>query len=194
MRLAALILAAGRSRRFGDGNKLLAMLGGQPVVRRTVAAVRGAGLQDIIAVTGPDGDAIAHVLADVPVRCVRCADNGDGLGYSVAAGTGALDAEIDGVMIVPADMPLLTAGSLRLLVSVFAAQGGRRIVHAADAAGAQRNPVIWPRAMIVHLTALQGSAGAKALIRDAVAVRIPDRELLDIDTEADLAEAQQAIG
>ena len=70
MRLAALILAAGRSRRFGDGNKLLATLGGQPVVRRTVAAVRGAGLQDIIAVTGPDGDAIAHVLADV--RCGVC--------------------------------------------------------------------------------------------------------------------------
>jgi molybdenum cofactor cytidylyltransferase len=194
MRLTALILAAGRSRRFGDGNKLLAMLGGQPVVRRTVAAVRGAGLQDIIAVTGPDGEAIAHVLADLPVRCVPCADDRDGLGYSVAAGASALDADIDGVMVVPADMPLLSAASLRLLISVFAAQGGRRIVHAADATGTQRNPVIWPRAMIAQLTAMHGSEGAKALIRDAVAVRLPDRELLDIDTEADFAEARQALG
>ncbi len=194
MRLAALILAAGRSRRFGDSNKLLAVLGGTAVVRRTVAAVRGAGLHDVIAVTGPDGDAIAHVLADVPVRCVRCADDRDGLGDSVATGAGALDADVDGVMIVPADMPLLSAASLRMLVSVFAAQGGRRIVHAADASGAQRNPVIWPRMMIAQLAAMHGSDGAKALIHDAVAVRIPDRELLDIDTEVDLAEAQQAIG
>lgn len=193
MRLAAIILAAGRSRRFGDGNKLLAVLGGTAVVRRTVAAVRGAGLHDIVAVTGPDGDAIAHVLADIPVRCVRCADDRGGLGDSVATGASALDADVDGVMIVPADMPLLTAASLRMLVSVFAAQGGRRIVHAADASGAQRNPVIWPRARIAQLAAMHGSEGAKALIYDAVAVRIPDRELLDIDTDADFSQAQQAI-
>jgi molybdenum cofactor cytidylyltransferase len=193
MRLAALILAAGRSRRYGDDNKLLAMLGGETVVRRTVTAVRDAGLRDIIAVTGPDGEAIARLLADIPVRCVPCADDRDGLGYSVATGTGALDADIDGVMIVPGDMPLLSAASLRLLVSVFAAQGGRRIVHAADVNGTQRNPVIWPRHMIAQLTAMHGSDGAKAFIRDALAVRIPERDLLDIDTESDFAKARQAF-
>jgi molybdenum cofactor cytidylyltransferase len=193
MRLAALILAAGRSRRFGADNKLLASLGGDAVIRRTVAAVRGAGLDTIVAVTGPDGDAIEAALADFSVRCVRCADDRDGLGYSIATGAGALDADSNGVMIVPADMPLLSSASLRMLISVFGAQGGRRIVHAADANGVQRNPVIWPRAMFENLGALHGSDGAKALIRDAIAVRIPERELVDIDDAADFAQAQQAV-
>ncbi len=193
MRLAALILAAGRSRRFGPDNKLLAPLGGEAVIRRTVAAVRGAGFAEIVAVTGPDSDAIETVLAGSGVRCVRCADELDGLGHSIAAGAGALNADIDGVVIVPGDMPLLSTASLRMIVSVFGAQGGRRIVCAADADGAQRNPVIWPRAMIAQLTALHGSNGAKALIRDAIAVRIPDRELLDIDDTADFAQARKAF-
>lgn len=193
MRLAAIILAAGRSRRFGADNKLLASLGGEAVVRRTIAAVRGAGLENVIIVTGPDGDAIETALADFGVFCVRCADDLDGMGYSIAAGALALDADIDGVMIVPGDMPLLSAGSLRLLISVFGAQGGQRIVHAADEHGAQRNPVIWPRAMIEQLTTLHGSDGAKALIRDAIAVRIPHRDLLDIDDASDFAQARQAV-
>jgi len=194
MKLAALILAAGRSRRFGADNKLLASLGGEAVIRQTVTVVRRAGISDIVAVTGPHGDAIEAVLHDLPVRCVRCSDDLDGMGYSIAAGAGALVADIDGVVIVPGDMPLLSAASVRMLLSAFGAQGGRRIVHATDAMGAQRNPVIWPRAMFAELTALRGSEGAKALIRNAVAVRIPDRELLDIDTAADFATAREAIG
>lgn len=193
MKLAALILAAGRSRRFGSDNKLLVPLGGEAVIRRCVAALRGAGLDDIIVVTGPDGDAIETVLADFGVRCVRCPDDLDGMGYSIAAGAGGLDADIDGIMVVPGDMPLLSPASLRSLVSVFAAQNGRRIVHAADGNGEQRNPVIWPRAMIAQLTALQGSEGAKVLIRDAVPVRFTDRELLDIDDTDDFAQARQAV-
>jgi molybdenum cofactor cytidylyltransferase len=194
MRIAALILAAGRSRRFGEANKLLAVLGGEPVVRRTVAAVRGAGLRDIVAVTGPNGDTIESVLADYDVRCVRCEDDRDGLGDSIGTGARALDSGNDGVMIVPGDMPLLSAGSLRLLVSVFAAQGGRRIVYAADVTGAQRNPVIWPPSLLPQLSALQGQDGAKALIRDGVAVRFPERDMLDVDTATDFAKAQQAVG
>lgn len=193
MRLAALILAAGRSRRFGETNKLLSVLGGEAVVSRTVAAVRGAGLRDIVAVTGPDGDRIAGVLADFDVRCVACAEDRDGLGDSISTGIRALEPLSDSVMIVPGDMPLLTAGSLRLLVSVFAAQGGRRIVYAADASGMQRNPVIWPRTMLAQLTELHGPGGAKALIHDGIAVRVPDRELLDIDTTADFAVALQYL-
>lgn len=193
MRIGSIVLAAGRSRRFGPENKLLAVLGGAAVVQRTAAAAHGAGLDDIIVVTGPDGDAIRDALIGLPVRCVGCADDRDGLGYSIAAGAGALDRDIDGVMILPGDMPLLSAASLRMLISVFGAQGGRRIVHAADARGAQRNPVIWPRAVIAQLSALHGSDGAKALIRDAIAVRIPERELHDIDDAEDFEQARHDV-
>ncbi len=194
MRIAAIILAAGRSRRFGGENKLLALLAGTPVLTRTAKAVAGAGFDEIIAVAGPDHAAIEHALMGLPVRCVRCADEQDGMGYSIATGARELAADVDGVAIVPGDMPLLKAGTLRQLVGVFAAQSGRRIVHAADTAGEQRNPVIWPRAFIDDLRALSGEQGAKAMIRNATSVRVADRELIDVDDEAAFAEARHLLG
>jgi molybdenum cofactor cytidylyltransferase len=194
MRIAALVPAAGRSRRFGAGNKLLARLEGQSVLQRTVAAVTAAGFDETIVVTGPDHDAIALELRDAPVRLVRCADQRDGMGYSIAAGVASLHGAIAGVAILPGDMPLMRPATLQALVDAFVLHAGRRIVHAADGQGAQRNPVIWPPDFFAGLRALQGDRGAKAIIRDAVPVRVPDeRELLDIDDDDTFALALQAL-
>jgi molybdenum cofactor cytidylyltransferase len=194
MRVAALVLAAGRSRRFGTDNKLLAPLEGTAILARTAAAVTTAGFDETVVVTGLDHDAIAEVLRDVPVRLVRCADERDGMGYSIAAGVAALREGTDGVAIVPGDMPLLTSATLRMLADVFAAHGGQRIVHAADRSGAQRNPVIWPGAFFGALQARQGDRGAKALIADAVAVGVAENcEIIDIDDGDAFALAEQML-
>lgn len=194
MRIAALVLAAGRSRRFGTDNKLLAPLEGTAILARTAAVVSTAGFDETVVVTGLDHDAIAEVLRDVPVRLVRCADERDGMGYSISAGVAALRQGIDGIAIVPGDMPLLTPATLRMLADTFAAHGGQRIVHTADRSGAQGNPVIWPGAFFGALQALQGDRGAKSLIHDAVAVGVAGAsELLDIDDGDAFASAQQAL-
>jgi molybdenum cofactor cytidylyltransferase len=194
MRLAAMVLAAGRSRRFGTDNKLLAVLDGQPLVARTVAAATAAGFDRVVVVTGPDHLAIAATLADCPVRLIRCADARDGLGFSIATGIGALAAEIDGVAILPGDMPLMTPATLKAMADIFVAHGGERIVHAIDAAGEQRNPVFWPRAFFPMLASLEGDRGAKTLIRESIGVRPQsDDELVDVDEAAALATAQEIL-
>jgi molybdenum cofactor cytidylyltransferase len=194
MRIAALVLAAGRSRRFGSGNKLLAVLEGRTVLERTVAAVSEAGFSHIAVVTGPAHAAIREILRAYPVRLVRCPDEKDGMGYSIAAGVASLGPDIDGVAILPGDMPLMTAATLRSLVDMFAAQGGKQIVHPVDQAGEQHNPVIWPRAFFADLQILAGDRGAKSLIRDAFGVRIADDStLLDVDTAEAFAIARQVL-
>jgi len=183
MHLAAIVLAAGRSQRFGAHNKLLQDLAGAPVIARTVAAVAEAHFHDIIVVTGQDHEAMEHALRAYPVRFHRCAPELIGIGYSIAAGVGVLSDDSAGVAILPGDMPLISASTLRMVAEAFIIEVGERVVYAADATGAQRNPVIWPRSYFAALRDLTGDRGAKSLMRDAVAVTVrDDRELLDVDT------------
>lgn len=193
MRLASLVLAAGRSLRFGSGNKLLADLDGLPVLARTLAAVTAAGFDENLLVIGSDHDAAARIAGPFGVNIVRCPNAAGGMGHSIATGMRAVTDAIDGVAIIPGDMPLITSRSLRSLADAFAAHAGRSIVHAAAQDGAQHNPVIWPRVYFPALLSLQGDRGAKSWIENAIAVRLEDSELLDVDDQPALAAASTVI-
>ena len=193
MRLTAIVLAAGRSRRFGTENKLLADVGGEAVIVRTLASIT-AVFDDTIVVTGPDHAGIAQVLSASAVRVVRCAGDQDGLGFSIAAGVRELAADCNGALILPGDMPIVTTRTLFEVVDAFAAHDGRRIVHAVDRAGNQRNPVLWPRDAFAKLAALEGERGGKALISNAVTVLVrDDAELIDIDDHAALERVREIV-
>ncbi|MGZ8409121.1 MAG: nucleotidyltransferase family protein [Hyphomicrobium sp.] len=194
MHIAALVLAAGRSRRFGPGNKLLADLEGTPVLAHTLAAVSAAGFDQTLVVTGQDHAELLDILQRFRVQIVTCADAGEGMGTSIAAGVSMLAPGTDGLAIIPGDMPLMTPQTLHTLLQTFAAHAGSSIVHAADRDGAQRNPVLWPRSFMPRLAALKGDRGAKSLIDEAIAVRVSDfDELSDIDDPADLVKARNII-
>ncbi len=115
----------------------------------------------------------------------------DGIGGSVAAGVGALDAAVTGAAILPGDMPNVTPDMLRRLADAFKATEARCVVVPVTAGGEQRNPVLWPRPWFARLMTLRGDRGAKALIptdRDqrCDVVFPDDLEFFDVDTPADL--------
>jgi molybdenum cofactor cytidylyltransferase len=190
MHLAAIVLAAGRSQRFGADNKLLARLADGPVIMHSVAAVTQAAFREVVVVTGDDHDAIADALHEYPVRLVRCEPDRSGIGYSIVAGVNALSHHAIGVAILLGDMPLVRTSTLNALADAFLDADGKRIIHAAGPDGSQRNPVIWPRTSFPDLQKLSKDRGAKALIRDAVAVTVRDRlEFIDVDTHEALDRA-----
>jgi molybdenum cofactor cytidylyltransferase len=190
MHLAAVVLAAGQSQRFGVDKKLLARLADGPVISHSVAALTGSSFRDILVVTGEDHDGIAEALRKYQVRLVRCDPDRRGIGYSIAAGVAALSRQTIGVAILLGDMPLIRTATLNALADAFIEANGRRIVYAADREGTQRNPVIWPRHCFEDLRSLTQDRGAKALIRDAIAVTVRDRlEFLDVDTTEALDKA-----
>ncbi len=118
------------------------------------------------------------------------------MGGSIAGGIAALDAAIVGAMIVPGDMPRLTARVVSSLIETFERTGRDRVVYPTTATGAQRNPVLWPRRFFAALKTLPPGDGAKALLwqlsaADRVAVAIDDDEVfLDVDTAAELDAAR----
>jgi|SRR5665811_1208125 len=191
-KLAAILLAAGRSSRFGRDNKLLANIGGRPMVRVTADALLGAGcIEEVLVVTGHDAEAVERALEGLPVRSIYNSDWRDGMGSSIARGVAVLPATLDGVTIVPGDMPFLTPRLVVRLGARFRECHGESVVFPATPAGEQRNPVLWPRPFFGRLKGLSGPEGAKSLLSELAEFCCPvlmrdEKALRDVDVPDDL--------
>jgi molybdenum cofactor cytidylyltransferase len=162
--VAAVLLAAGASRRMGGPNKLLARIGsGAPMVRVTAEALVEAGVQPMIVVTGRDAGAVEQALQGLDVRFVQNADYESGLASSLRAGVAAVPEDAAGVLVALGDMPLVGAKVVRRLAAGFNPAEGRLIcvpVHQ----GRRGNPVLFSRRFLQELMALTGDEGARSLL------------------------------
>lgn len=178
-RIAVVVLAAGRSTRMGAANKLLADLGGMPMVRRVVETVLASHARPALVVTGHQAAEVSAVLSGLDVTLVSNPDYATGLASSVKAGVRAVPAECAGALVMLGDMPRIAVGHVeRLVVAYAAAQGGAIIVPVHE--GRQGNPVLWPARYFPELLQLDGDAGAKRLI----AAHAGDVREIDLGTDA----------
>ncbi len=196
-RWSALILAAGAGRRFGGGGgggKLLADLGGAPVIRRVVDAVGRVGFAEVIAITGAEDANIRRALAGADVSIRPAPGWAEGMAASLRTGIAALDPGAEGVCVFLGDMPLVPTGLCGALVEAAQAAGYAARPRHKDKPG---HPVAFTRAAFTDLLALEGDAGATALLKAqpqhvAYLDTADSGVLLDIDTPADLAAAVAA--
>ncbi len=189
--VAAIILAAGRSTRMG-ANKLLADVGGAPMVRVVAQAVLASAARPVLVVTGHQADEVRAALAGLEVKCVANPDFAQGLATSLKAGLRAVPSDADGVLVVLGDMPRVTSEHLDRLSAAFAASGGSAVIVPTHE-GRRGNPVLWPRALFAGMLALDGDAGARRLLAShADRVRevdlATDAIFLDVDTPEALAD------
>jgi len=180
-RVAIVIPAAGGSTRMRGRDKLMEVVDGQPLIRRVaVRACRGD--RPVMAVLpGPD-HARWGTLEGLPITRIALPDS-RGMGHSIATGVAALPAPCDGVMILPADMPEITAEDLDTVAAAF---DGTRPVRALGADGTPGHPVLFPASDFNLLTALDGDDGARAVLRRhdrVVPAALPGcHALTDLDT------------
>jgi molybdenum cofactor cytidylyltransferase len=195
-KIAGLVLAAGRSTRMGGPNKLLEPLLGRPMVRHAAAAALGAGLSEVIVVTGHQGTALEAALSGLPVRFAPNPDYAEGLSTSLRAGLAALSRDIDGVVVLLGDMPGVTAPLVRRIAEAFEPETGAHIVTPARG-GRRGNPVLWGRRFFPDLARVEGDVGGRHLLElHPEAVREVEAEddgaLIDVDTP-EMLKALQAI-
>lgn len=194
-KVAAVILAAGRSTRMGGPNKLLAELNGEKLVRIVAEQALASKASPVIVVTGHQGVEVAAALKGLDVTFVTNPQFADGLATSVKAGVAAVPASADGAIVCLGDMPLIDAKLIDRLVESFAPDRGSLIVVPV-AGGRRGNPVLWSRRFFPELMALDGDIGARHLIAqhaEAVAdVEVEGKSaFLDIDTPEMLADARR---
>ncbi len=184
--VAALVLAAGRSRRMRGPNKLLLEIDGEPMVRHVVEALLASRARPVIVVTGHERGKLAAALAHLPVRLVHNPHYEEGLASSLRTGLAALGGEIDGVLVCLADMPRITAPLIDRLIAAFDPAEGRAIV-VPTCDGKRGNPVLFGRAFFDAMREIEGDVGARHLL-GAFADRLVEVEtgdpavLLDLDT------------
>jgi molybdenum cofactor cytidylyltransferase len=190
-RFAAVILAAGRSTRMGGPNKLLAHVTGKPLARIAAEAALASKARPVVVVTGHQSETIGEALRDLPLQFVHNPDFADGLSTSLRAGLSALPDDIDGAVVMLADMPQVDSALIDRLISAYDPEKGALIaVPVID--GKRGNPVLWSRRFFPDLMALSGDIGARYLIEkygEAV-VEVPmtgQGALVDVDTPDALA-------
>jgi molybdenum cofactor cytidylyltransferase len=190
--VAALILAAGRSRRMGGPNKLLATFDGTPLVRRVAEAALASRAHPVIVVTGHRREAVEAALAGLDVQLVHNPEFVEGLSASLRTGIATVPEDCAGALVTLADMPGITAEVLDSLIRAFNPRESRAIV-VPTAAGKRGNPVLWARAFFPELMWLTGDTGARHLIEahaDAVhRLEVGDAIAVDVDTPQALAAA-----
>jgi molybdenum cofactor cytidylyltransferase len=189
-RIAAVVLAAGRSSRMGGPNKLTAEVGDRPLVRIAVEEALASRARPVIVVTGYQRERVEAVLTGLDVTFVHNPDFAEGLSASLKAGAAAVPADADGAIICLGDMPQVDAPLIDRLLAAFDPEHGILIV-APTIAGRRGNPVVLSRRFFPELEAITGDVGARGLIAahpEAVAeVAVTDDDAFtDVDTPAAL--------
>jgi CTP:molybdopterin cytidylyltransferase MocA len=193
MPVAALVLAAGASRRLGQPKQLL-IHRGETLLARAVRLAAEAGAVPVIAVLGAHYESI---LAAVPFNkmkntfpVVNSAWE-QGIATSIHAGLAALQdgaPQASGALILGCDQPRLTGEHLRAMLEAFATQATSAIV-VSTYAGIQGIPAVFPCGVFAELRQLRGDQGARALFMQptlpVIALPFPGGEV-DIDLPADL--------
>lgn len=182
--VAAVILAAGDSRRLGEPKQLIE-LGGERLLERSVRTCREAGLHPVFVVLGARAAEISAQCDLRDAEVVRCERWVEGMGQAVAAGVAAVaERNAASAIVMTCDMPFVTPAHLMAL-------GRKRTEVCASAyAGRHGVPAHFPRSAFADLMRLQGDAGARELLTKAKGVELGD-DALDIDTPEDLVRARE---
>lgn len=189
-KVAAVLLAAGLSRRMGERNKLLIEIGGEPLVRRTAKVYLAAGAE-VHAVLGHDAEMVRAALAGLPVSFVTNSHYEEGQQSSVRAGVESLAEGYGAILVALADQAALTPADIASLLDAFARCGGNRIA-VPYFRGHRGNPVAFPARLIAEMRAAGKNAASRTFIDDNPRLIEQyeaghDRYIIDIDTPEDLS-------
>ena len=187
--VVGILLAAGEASRFGDANKLLAELDGEPVVARAARSLLASGLDRVVAVVGADADRVRGALEGLDVEVVENPDFEAGKATSVVRGVEAVRGDDPAAVVLAlGDMPRVSPASVDALVDAHAAGLGTAL--AAAYRGERGNPVLFDRRFLDALAGLAGPGGALDVLLGAEGAALVETDdpgvREDVDTPADL--------
>jgi molybdenum cofactor cytidylyltransferase len=186
--VAAVVLAAGASRRMGRP-KLLLTHQGRPLLRRAVEAAADGGCDPVVVVLGADAEHYRPLLEGTPALIVHNPEYEYGMSTSIRAGIEALPEDTRAAVILLADQPFIDGEIVRRLVETYRATGGKIVAcRYGEVVGV---PTLFDRAVFLDLLVLDGDQGARQVVqaypRRVVTVEIPPEAARDVDTPQDAA-------
>ena len=192
MKIAAVILAAGLSSRMGDFKPLL-RLGEASLLGHCRALFAAAGLAEMFVVVGHRaGETIAEAES-LGMQWVENPAYRDGMFSSIRCATATLPEDIDAFFVLPVDIPLIRADTLR---AMLAAVPGDATVLYPVFAGRRGHPPLVPASLIQRVLDHDGAGGLRGLLRQfrSADVAVWDEGIhLDADTPEDLQRLRRRL-
>jgi molybdenum cofactor cytidylyltransferase len=145
--VGAVLLAAGSASRMGLRPKCLLELDGEPLIRRQLLALANAGVCDVVVVLGHYADRVEAAIKDLPSHRVRNPDPDAGQISSLRVGLKAQQddklRQVDAVLVMLADQPLIGSHDIQDLISAYAHRPESTQVVQPTVDGLPGNPVMF---------------------------------------------------
>ena len=180
-----IILAAGSSRRYGKTNKLVQIFQDKPIIRHVIDVLLEENEpKDLLVVVGHEKSKIIDLINNPKIKIVNNIDYKRGIGTSISCAMRHIEDYIQGVMIIPADMPFISKVDLQNLENKFIELDSTKIVFP-KYENSLGNPVILPKSYFDILKNLKADEGARSHIKNKeyVTVNAGIGTTLDIDTK-----------
>ena len=183
-KVSLIILAAGKSSRFGR-DKMLTDLCGKPLIRYAIDSALGSSAFEIILVTNQEFSPMRPVLPS-EVRAIVNPNPANGMSSSIASGVQALASDSCSCVILVGDQPLVTSKMIDTLIELHRFKENRIIAYSFN--NEIRNPVLFPRAYFQELSVLKGNSGA----RNVILKNLSNSELVHISEESSLLDVDDS--
>ena len=194
-KIKKIVLAAGESKRFGDKNKLSEIINGKPIINHILDTLFEIfDSSQLIVIVGHENKIIKNLIFNKDIKVLENLEYKKGIGTSIALGVKHLESDIDGVMIIPADMPYINSKDLMNLETKFLELNCEKVVMP-EHNSKIGNPVILPRNYFNTLKSLKEDFGARSLIekKDIITFKSGFGTIFDIDTIDDLANTKKSF-
>jgi molybdenum cofactor cytidylyltransferase len=185
--IAAIVIAAGESRRFKGQIKQLIDWLGKPLIAHILSIILEIQFSPIHVVLGAHFDQINPIVRNLPVKVIHNKDWRKGKGTSISLGIQLLPENILAAMVFVVDQPFLSTQIIRKIQSEFSKNKNAEII-APYYQGIQGNPVLFSKKVFPDLIKLREEKGGKEIMKRYKAKKVPwtdEKILLDIDTVED---------
>ena len=187
--VAAIVLAAGESKRMGTENKLLLPYKSRPVLVHVVEALVHSQAASVYVVVGHEQDRIREVVSEFPVEIIENLYYEEGMGTSIRVGVQEAIEDVEGYMICLSDLPLITPDEYSHLAQMFLSYyaHNQNAILVPRYQGQRGNPVVLSVNYRAAMLAQQGVMGCRGIVKQhpehVMSVEMDtDHIVYDIDT------------
>lgn len=188
--IAAVVLAAGLGSRAGKNKLMVELKDGQPLFMNAVNAAIGSNASPVFVITGYHDEDMAEYLDKVDVNVIYNPAYRSGIKTSIELGLKSVPGFCDGAMLIPADMPNLTAADLNKLIASFNKDSGKQVSVFTNK-GIKSNPIIWSKSLYNKADIVPENAAIRPVFLEhadytnTVEIRNADK-LLDVNYPSDI--------